>query len=134
MSAPLTFRVWDGEQMLYPGQEEHDKAFVLSQHGDLYYIRPAQIQLEGNNSVGRARWEHNGLTVMQSTGLTDSEDQEIFEADLVDGNEIYEVVWYDGGWAISPLDSDAAVRLDHNTIVSGVTVIGNRYENPELLE
>lgn len=69
--------------------------------------------------------------IMQYTGLKDKNGKEIYEGDIVDTeNGIYEVLWYGEGACFrfhilgsleSPLNYD------------DIKVIGNIYENPELL-
>ena len=85
---------------------------------------------------------NNDLNLMQSTGLFDKDGQEIFEGDIVrqvrtqptTGNEIITgvVTMLEGAWLImndnEQLASYLWSEMDENEI------IGNIYENPELLE
>ena len=84
-------------------------------------------------------------TVGQYTGLTDTNGAEIFEADIVscqmwvgdeysDGRQNWHVSFKDGSFVI---DKNCYVpkKLSHNNIQSyDIKVIGNIYDNPELLE
>ena len=86
-------------------------------------------------------------TVGQYTGLCDSSGRKIFEGDIIrfpacqfpDGSEIPEscavVVWGDGGWELEYHESSnwANEILEADT-ANGLEVIGNIFDNPELLE
>ena len=87
---------------------------------------------------------NNDLVLMQSTGLTDSAEKEIFEGDIVkvtDGDE--RTNFPDGGiGTICGLDEIFMWYIDgqvHNGLFDisqeyYIKVIGNIYENPELAE
>nr|DAH53345.1 MAG TPA: YopX protein [Caudoviricetes sp.] len=87
---------------------------------------------------------NNDLVLMQSTGLTDSVEKEIFEGDIVkvtDGDE--RTNFPDGGiGTICGLDEIFMWYIDgqvHNGLFDisqeyYIEVIGNIYENPEMLE
>ena len=73
------------------------------------------------------------------TGLKDKNGKEIYEGDIVNGasfNGSYahgEVVWWTGGWCIQPIPNiEGITELYLN--VSTYEVIGNIYENKELIE
>ena len=86
----------------------------------------------------------NDIVLMQSTGLTDKNGKEIFEGDIVkvtDGDE--RINFPDGGiGTICGLDEIFMWYIDgqvHNGLFDisqeyYIEVIGNIYENPELLE
>lgn len=99
--------------------------------------------------VGQASFDE--IELMQSTGLKDKNGVEIYEGDVVEALLIYngstirgKVVWCNGGacWGIEVLDSCPEtsyvwfaddIEQDENGEFY-VEVIGNAYENPELLE
>lgn len=77
---------------------------------------------------------------MQSTGLVDENGKEIFNGDVLktyDG-ELAKVVWnkYLGCWEAEFLDEivDLSEVADVKSNRSDCEVVGNIYENPELLE
>ena len=81
--------------------------------------------------------------VMQSTGLLDKNGKEIFEGDIVefeDADDIENVYinqgvieWCQGGFTVSNRTTVTMDDLlDEDTLE--VTIIGNIYENPELVE
>lgn len=77
------------------------------------------------------------IIIMQSTGLCDKNGKEIFEGDIVSGASggstgKYKVMYYDktASYECYGLDN---TRLDPLYQVSDCEVIGNIYENPDLL-
>ena len=86
--------------------------------------------------------EKSELTLMQSTGLKDKNDKEVFEGDVVrqvrtqptTENEIIigVVTMIEGTWLIMSDCEQLASKLWSETDEN--EIIGNVYENPELLE
>lgn len=84
--------------------------------------------------------DFTGSDLMQFTGLHDNNGKEIYEGDIVrytvNGTDVGEVWWQDarGVWVIdwthSP-DEYKDVQIEYSR---ELTIIGNIYENPELLE
>jgi len=84
------------------------------------------------------------VILMQSTGLKDKNDKEIFEGDVVENEAMKDfVIFIDGVFTLNhakedkfavrqPLASFGSINL-HNTLTD-MEVIGNIHENPELLE
>ena len=82
----------------------------------------------------------NDYPIMQFTGLLDKNGKEIYEGDLIqhlpNGNEprkIYEIKWSGTdcrwqGWSKKPSYWDLDIHM-----ISNYKVIGNIYENPELI-
>ena len=91
-------------------------------------------------------WKKDDLTIMQFTGLQDKNGMDIYEGDVIFRSAILfkkeapieetYVVYYrqDGFYALKPNNTDpnpAFGKLRHYT---DFEVIGNIYENPELIE
>ena len=84
------------------------------------------------------------IELMQSTGLRDKNGKEIFEGDIVQFEDCHEVSdflyintgiieWCQGGFHVTNRDSVLMEDLlDGDSL--DVTIIGNIYETPELLE
>jgi hypothetical protein len=72
------------------------------------------------------------LVLMQSTGLADRNGKEIFEGDVVElFNEKRKIRWADGSWYFVDREGDG----DHVFFFHRhMEVIGNIYENPELMK
>lgn len=87
---------------------------------------------------------YNGAVLMQSTGLKDKNGSEIFEGDIVKYkagcNTFTEEVAYDKDFAgFGVRDANANIiftfgELAEDIDLHSLEVIGNKYENPELLE
>ena len=75
---------------------------------------------------------YEGVTfkLMQSTGLKDINDKEIYEGDVIipDGGGASLVHWRDGAFQVGYYGDIPYVLADYKSL----TVIGNIYENPEL--
>ena len=119
------FRAWDKETKTMNGMAE------------IYRNRNQEIEL-------RPRDEN--IILMQSTGLFDKNGKEIFEGDIVTDGEFARIVQYHQTLGFYMFDeegderffSDSATLEDFEEdakIVSEILeIIGNVYENPELLE
>ena len=122
MKREIKFRAWD----------KQGKRFVP----DVYEEDPFEIYLDGTY-LGMTGFDWEGaerFDIMQYTGIKDTDGKEIWEGDIVKdrrsvGVVIYNAPYFDAEWKVGP------VRYDYdNALMYGVEVIGNIYENPELLE
>jgi len=116
MEDRFLFRAWLPElkKMVYP------KA--------IHYVEKG-IAIEYDDDVASPGW----FELMQCTGLKDKDGRLIFEGDIVRGQnryEISEIVLRDGVWMMK-------MFLGHRPAlweIDPIEVIGNRWENPELLK
>lgn len=78
----------------------------------------------------------NDIVLMQYTNLNDREGQEIYEGDIVEWigfSEIekMQVYWRNGAWYFNRFECN---NVDWNSVdTTKIKVIGNIFENPELL-
>ncbi len=116
MPREIKFRAWNDGVMIY----EPSVAF-------------------GNINEQILSWQKDNYVLMQFVGLKDKNGKEIYEGDIVKWNS-----WKEGTNLNRPLNnsevvfSEGAWRTKGNqnwnlAIYSNVEVIGNIYENPELL-
>lgn len=157
------FKVWDKENKewfkpIYEGYNNRIFEILISLKGDLI-IRNEGFEINGHK--GRNIHEScfpNRFELIEYTGLKDKNGKEIYEGDVIKqtyhktigygdneenfkGYHIGEVVLISSGVCIKkPLmyeaEIDQLVKLDGYKNVAGYRseVIGNIYENPELLE
>lgn len=90
----------------------------------------------------RISWEVAPETVGQYTGLTDKNGQRIFEGDIVEVDDFNaedgygEVIWdsHDARFAIVGREPNNLLADFSNYCGRDIEIIGNIYDNPELLE
>jgi uncharacterized phage protein (TIGR01671 family) len=120
----IKFRVWTGSQMLNTDNLSSD-----------IYINSEGVVSEYDYNYGEPMfWEREDYIVMQDTGLKDKNGKEIYEGDILEWRDKYsitrmEVIFRNGEfvffskWSINKKFCDEVLEI-----------IGNIYENPELLE
>lgn len=133
------FRAYDGGSLNRMYQPDE----VMVGNGDIWIID--EVSVAGDWIV------NNDLHLMQSTGLLDKNGKEIFEGDVISrssgmpsvvkfGKWIYEE---DFGYKIKNIgfhlnssydDDERFQAMDYEDIRKNYEIIGNVYENPELLE
>ena len=123
------FRAWteEGKVMYYDVYPFKDDTLLLSYDGIAFDEVPA-----------------SDFILMQSTGLKDKNGKEIFEGDIVKYeagcNTVTEEVAYDknfAGFGVRDADTDIIftfLQLADVVDLIFLEVVGNIYENPELLE
>ena len=150
MNREIKFRAWDTEkkEMCYDGHiDQYDDGFD-SGSTSLSICFNGQINAQiGDDGGKNGLWEHDAnikkdrLILMQYTGLKDKNGKEIYEGDIVKNLEhghVFSVEWgienesyagWSGVWQgktfVAPLYNGPLVNCE---------IIGNIYENPELLK
>lgn len=137
MNREMKFRVWSKriKRMWYP-------KFALFEGGCIYSYNE-DYELLDDAMNGRDTLDEDDI-VMQYIGLNDKNGKEIYDGDIIkmkiyyhNSGETkihrYKVIWKDiwCSWALSRLDGCQSNRLYFDETYE---VIGNIYENPELLE
>lgn len=135
MSREYKFRAWDetAKQMILPTDIYGDvrDELLISLAGDVFLCKE---ESNGNYcpptlEVKAAR----NIILMQYTGLIDENKKKIYEGDIMDyGWAKKEVVFSYGSFGVVNQHPDGGVSVGTYQISNGV-VIGNIYENPELL-
>mgnify|MGYP001145942186 CR=1 FL=1 len=119
----IKFRAWD---------KERKKMFTGFSFEDIYSgYDESYIECEGENDFWSCpNW--NTAVLMEYIGLKDKNGKEIYEGDIVK-QHFYNSMWFD---VIDKVEIDAiyGASLRTGTKDSEWEVIGNIYENPELLE
>lgn len=105
---------------------------------DEVMVGDGNIWIIDEDSVAGDWIVNNDIHLMQSTGLVDKNDQEIFEGDILKSNKYITSVFYeDGAYCVK------FRRTPNTTVTMNVIsfiekyktrIVGNIYENPKLLE
>ena len=118
----IKFRAWDkdGKKMYFDG-------FSISTSGRIEY-----------HTTYWGETSHLDLTLMQFTGLLDKNGKEIYERDIVQLSKTVldkvEVFFKDGAFCVFDVNGKDVVPLVNNLFLEDFIIIGNIYENPELLK
>lgn len=127
------FRAWDGGSLCRMYQPDE----VMVGNGDIWII--------DEDSVAGDWIVNNDIELMQSTGLKDKNGKEIFEGDIVQyqntkvsSADSKGVIRYFDNWAMFGIDIEhnEPRALFFNGLADHISleVVGNTYENPELIE
>lgn len=117
----IKFRVWTGIKMEYN---------IMAGWLGAFYVEGISETDSASMSYANTIYLKS-VPVMQFTGLTDKNGKEIYERDIVKTqfNELGTVVWFYKGWAI-----DLQTSTVNAVLFEKCDVIGNIYENPELIK
>lgn len=134
------FRAWDKRF------SEFVEDFFVSEDGKIY-----KKSTDTGYGIAISKETSDKVILMQSTGILDKNSQEIFEGDVVSRNSGMPSVVEFGKWIYeedfgykiknigfylnSSYDDDEFFQaMDYEDIRKNYEVIGNIYENPEILE
>ncbi|MDN6724748.1 MAG: YopX family protein [Tetragenococcus halophilus] len=127
------FRAWDKEheEMLYPDDE--DKIFF---EVTVYGMNTLDMRVDSDEYGG---FSYLNTVIMQSTGLHDKNGVEVYEDDIVRCSRgcPHRVIWVKeyGGSFLGGMPAWYLSGLNEGYSWTGVEeIIGNSWENPELLE
>ena len=129
----IKFRVWDKfEKRIYKVEEIRWNCFKEIELISVYENDSLCKSYVKNHNVER----HNikALELMKYTGLKDKNGKEIYEGDIVEYDDVLWTIEYskeDGAFILNSYDILENFR---NTDSKWVEVIGNIYENPNLLQ
>lgn len=126
----IKFRAWDKRHKYMD-----DDFFLHSYLGS--YQRASKTYDTPNTEIQGT----DDLIIMQYVGLKDKNGKEIYEGDIVkvfngtEGEILTEVFLYDYGWRFKRIDNNEAWYFyQWENDETGIEIIGNIYQNPELLK
>ena len=130
------FRAWDKKSkkmrevvaIVYWSQVDIEK-----QDGSLKLVNLIGRNCIENKSIVISR-EIGEFELMEYIGLRDRNGKEICEGDIIKyGRTMFRIEFWDCSFAMTAIDKISTARLSQD-YKSHIEVIGNIYENPELLE
>lgn len=135
----IKFRIWNDHSkvMFMPYRYKNGQLLLRMWDGMIVDV------YEGVKREQLVEGDRDHLLPLQFTGLKDKNGKEIYEGDILQSeynshekNSCHPVVWRNGEWAVDHQVNDCCKpwRGNLNGHHSSEEVIGNIYENPELLE
>lgn len=126
----IKFRAWTGKEMIY-----YPEWFTLEGQHVLCFEEPPHSYVDESDIDNPNRVE-----LMQYTGLKDKNGKEIYEGDIVKNERHYfttSVEYYGSSFNCKseglPLHTFIDEHYGEDSAKNSIEVIGNIYENPELL-
>ena len=133
MKREIKFRVLDIKAMMWLARDVENDCDPFSHN---LCIGLNGLPYSVGDSCGDGGWcyEQDTSVVMQYTGLKDKIGREIFEGDVVqdDRNENYAIQWGTGTFVLMKDGKEVGIGLIKTE--SCLRIIGNIYENPDLIK
>lgn len=131
MSREIKFRAWDGKKM-WPVE-----GLSFAHVAGIAALQRVQIWLEDKSEMYWLNAKHANL--MQYTALKDKNGTEIYEGDIVEHRNYikgllgtYEVK--QEAWSFTLVDPSKPEVTSHYISPDQLEVVGNKYDNPELVK
>lgn len=131
-------------EILFRGKRTDNGEWVdgfYTRVADVHYILSGIFDSLTNGIINTRGYKVIPETVCQFTGLCDKNGRKVFEGDIVEGNSEfftythpYGKVVYDGGQYLISFDDVLEDIECLGAWANDVEIIGNIYDNPELLE
>jgi uncharacterized phage protein (TIGR01671 family) len=142
MKRPIKFRAWDIEkkQMVYDIQDIYaGKGVRKSIDGEYYEDYRGE---DGYSDYGHIDCfadflDSDNFIIMQYIGQNDEDETEIYEGDIVkicDDGRYFEIIWYEDTAQFRFSGANGLLLDFGNYYGSECSIVGNIFENPELLE
>lgn len=128
----LRFRAWDdvNKRMYTPEQLEQEGASDIEKTIYGYLSYGSLIVYDFSNPE-----EPIELFPLQSTGWYDTAQKEVFEGDVVKGDDgVYQIMWSEEIAGFILIGNDGSLAMGGPYMSESFEVKGNIYENPELLD
>lgn len=138
-------------EILFRGKRSDNREWVVGFHFCMvhddnrhvhHFIMPLGADLSSGTTIEKIQVEVNQETVCQYTGLADKYNRKIFEGDIIryvngNGREKIEEIKYNEAYAsfcrIRKSEMGSQYLSMDEEIANGCEVVGNIFDNPELL-
>lgn len=122
MKREIKFRAWDGTRMYEWDLDYNTKEGIF---------RFLSYEETENSFVTHVRnWGDRDINIMQWTGFTDRHDYDIYEGDIVEHDNGFDVVMFNED-CLLPM---GGLHVIAQNFLKYCEIRGNIYENPELLK
>ena len=134
----IEFRAWNGKEMVYDFAVINGKVFVEENPKTSNCIN---IDIDGKKGSFYDDWatyNHKEWELMQYTGLKDKNGVKIFDGDILstdcDDNSFFYVIFFEGSYCLGYKGNTQGRSPISENRAHGLVVVGNIYENSELME
>lgn len=128
----IKFKAWDDENKIMYSPDELEQQGASELEKTIYgYLSFGTVLIYDFKNPD----EPVELVPLQSTGWYDNEQNEIFEADIVEGdNGIYQIMWSEEIAGFVLIGNDGSIAMGGPYMSETFKLKGNIYQNPELLD